>query len=274
MPDNLFVNLNGRIVPAQDAPSSESDAFRLRYGVYETYLARKSVPEYSALHWTRLFDGLTVLGFRIPESFTADFLEGNIRETLAANLRSDLSRVRVQIFSDDLAAPFSVQFLIEVFPLSESMTLWLSNGIRVALLPDFSKLADAVANYKISHNQHFLPARKAIESGVADDMLLLNEEGNVIESAIANIFIVKDGQFITPPLSEGCLAGTIRALILDGLQKQGIPARECPLSVQDLLDADELFLCNGIRKIRWVREFQGRQYVCKETRRLYDLLFQ
>jgi branched-chain amino acid aminotransferase len=273
MADKMFVNLNGAIVPAADAPASELDTFRLRYGLYETYLVQEGAIEYEHLHWQRLFKGLNVLGFDISRGFTEEYLHQQLQSTVRANKLSALSRLRLQIFTDDKELPLALQFLVEVFPLNPSMTQWITNGIKVAVLSDFVKLIEESATLKISHNLHFLPARKALQKGVADDMLLLNEEGNIIESAIANIFIYRDGTFFTPPLSEGCLAGTIRQVILMGMKRHRIAVKEVPLSKQDLYDAEEIFLCNGIRKIRWVREFEGKLYGHGQTLALYRLLF-
>lgn len=273
MADNLFVNLDGRLFTAADAPSSAVDDFRLRYGVYETYLVRRGVPEYADRHWRRLHAGLQVLGFSVPNTFTESALTEQIVACLEANAGLDLARVRLQVFSEKGTDTPDFHYLIEVFPIPESMTQWLPEGIHVAVLPGFVKGQRLADNYKISHNQHFLPARNALQSGFADDVLLLNAAGNVVESAIANLFLLKDGVWYTPPLSEGCLDGVIRALIREALSTKGIPCREVALSIQDLLEADELFLCNSLRKIRAVHSFQGRRYVSAQTRALYEALF-
>jgi len=181
--------------------------------------------------------------------------------------------VRLQVFRQNNALREDFHYLIEVFPIPESMTQWLPAGIRIAVLPDFVKEQAAADNYKISHNRHFLPARAALESGLADDVLLLNAAGNVVESPIANLFLIKDGVYVTPPLTEGCLDGIIRALILETLAANAVPFREAPLTISDLLEADEMFLCNSIRKIRAVREFQGRQYASLQSESLYQSLF-
>ncbi|WP_344828625.1 aminotransferase class IV [Rurimicrobium arvi] len=269
----MFSNWNGRITPAAAAPSASVDAFRLRYGLYETYLCRNGSIEYASLHWQRMREGLKVLGFSVPAAFSENYLYDQMLATIAACGLADLCRIRVQIYTDSETAPFEPQWIIEVFPLAVSMTQWLSAGIRLAVLDDFVRDNDATANFKISHNRHFLPARAAVEAGVADDVLLRNAAGNLVESAIANLFWIKDGCVFTPPLSEGCLAGTIRKLIIDRLQEHGIPLSEQPATDMDLLYADEIFLSNGIRKIRWVREFNRRIYDSGFTRRLCDLLF-
>ena len=82
-----------------------------------------------------------------------------------------------------------------------------------------------------------------------NDALVLNTAGNIIESAIANIFWVKDGNIYTPPLAEGCVAGVMRRHLLQ--ITPGIA--EKPLTIDALSAADEVFLTNAIKGIRWVR---------------------
>lgn len=273
MSDEAYCNLDGRLQSCSETPfSSADDAFRLRYGLYETYCCEQGIPEYATLHWERLQTGMTLLGFTIPDHFSESFFSEQVGKLTTRNKLYDLSRIRIQVFTDDLAAPFTPRFLMESFPLEQSMTTWLENGIQVALLPGFQKEMSAVSNCKISHNRHFIPARNMMEEQGLDDVLLLNTQGRVTESAMANLFWIKDGVVYTPPLSEGCLAGTIRTVIIACLQEHGVPFEEQVCSLQALGHADEIFLCNSIRKIRWVREMEGQQYKNQMTRKIFHLL--
>lgn len=261
MSQNLFCNLNGSLITESDALfSSADDSFRLRYGLYESYLFQNGRLEFANLHWERLLHGMHVLGFTIPEHFSESFFTEQIEKLASKNKLSHLARIRTQIFSEEQSRPFTPQFLIECSSLQREMTEWIEAGIKVSVLENFWKEIGAVSNCKISHNKHFLPARKAMKDQQLDDVLLLNEKGNVIESAMANLFWVKDKIIFTPPLSEGCLAGTLRLVLIDAIKAAGFPFMEREMVVEDLKTADELFLTNGIRKIRWVREIDGHFY--------------
>ncbi len=76
----------------------------------------------------------------------------------------------------------------------------------------------------------------------ADEALLLNQAGMVAEAAVANVFIVRDGELLTPPTSDGALEGIVRMTVLELAGSLGIPAREKTLGRFDLLAADEAFL--------------------------------
>ncbi|MCP4470190.1 MAG: branched-chain amino acid aminotransferase [Gammaproteobacteria bacterium] len=75
-----------------------------------------------------------------------------------------------------------------------------------------------------------------------DEALMLNLEGNVSEGSVDNIFIVRDGELLTPPLEDGMLEGVTRAVIIDVAGRAGIACRETSLRVSDLQQAEECFL--------------------------------
>jgi len=75
-----------------------------------------------------------------------------------------------------------------------------------------------------------------------DEALMLNLEGNVSEGSVDNIFIVSDGELLTPPLEDGMLEGVTRAVIIDVASRAGIACRETSLRVEDLKRAQECFL--------------------------------
>ena len=79
----------------------------------------------------------------------------------------------------------------------------------------------------------------------ADDVLLYNERGEVTETCLANIAIVRDGRYLTPPVRCGLLGGTFRASLLD----QG-KLEECVLTREDLDTAEKIMILNSVRKWR------------------------
>ncbi|MEE8557178.1 MAG: aminotransferase class IV, partial [Myxococcota bacterium] len=76
----------------------------------------------------------------------------------------------------------------------------------------------------------------------ADEALLLNQQGNVAEASVANVFMVQGTTLRTPPPTDGALAGITRASILEIAPGLGLRPEESSLGRVDLLGADELFL--------------------------------
>ncbi len=94
-----------------------------------------------------------------------------------------------------------------------------------------------------------------------DDSMVMNQYGRIADATIANIFAVKDGTIYTPPLSEGCVAGVMRRFLLVDIAAEGHTMKESQFQLNDLLEADELFLTNAVQGIRWVRQFRNKTYI-------------
>jgi branched-chain amino acid aminotransferase len=85
-----------------------------------------------------------------------------------------------------------------------------------------------------------------------DDALILNEHGCVCEATSSNIFMVKNEKVHTPALTEGCVAGVMRHHILEQLRNADYEVHETVVTLEQLLDADALFLTNAIRGVMHV----------------------
>jgi branched-chain amino acid aminotransferase len=104
---------------------------------------------------------------------------------------------------------------------------------------------------------NILAVREAQAAGALEP-ILLNEDGEVAEGASANVFIVKGGAVLTPPLRAGILPGVTRELVLEIGRGLGIPAREETLRVADLLAADEAFITSTLKEAVPVRTIDGK----------------
>ncbi len=102
-------------------------------------------------------------------------------------------------------------------------------------------------------------ARLEASRAGADEAILLNREGRLTEGTADNLFLVRNDVLLTPPATEGALAGITRELILSLAAEQGIPAREQPLGPYDLHTAEEAFLTGTGAELIPVREVDGRR---------------
>ena len=91
-------------------------------------------------------------------------------------------------------------------------------------------------------------SRFALENGYAD-VIFLNEKGEVTEGATNNVFIQRNGSLLTPPLSCGLLNGIYRQYML----AENPHVQEVVLHLDDLLEAEEIYICNAIRGLRQVK---------------------
>jgi branched-chain amino acid aminotransferase len=109
----------------------------------------------------------------------------------------------------------------------------------------------------IDYLDNILAAREAAEKN-ADDALLLNAKGNVACTTIANVFALSGNRLITPPTSDGVMAGIVRGLVLSAATTVGLEAAERSLMPSGLLAADEVFLTNSVRLVSSVTSLDSK----------------
>jgi branched-chain amino acid aminotransferase len=91
-----------------------------------------------------------------------------------------------------------------------------------------------------------------------DEVVLLNERGEIAECTAANIFAVKSGKVYTPPLNSGCLEGVTRGILFEIAPEAGVAVIEQTLRPEDLYAADEVFISSTNRNLLGVGEISGR----------------
>ncbi|HYY81804.1 MAG TPA: branched-chain amino acid transaminase [Actinomycetes bacterium] len=102
-----------------------------------------------------------------------------------------------------------------------------------------------------------LAKAEAVNAGY-DEGVLLNANGFVTDGSGENLFVVRDGALLTPPLAAGCLAGITRASIMRIAADQGIPVHETDLVRTDLYLADEAFFTGTAAEVVPIREVDDR----------------
>jgi branched-chain amino acid aminotransferase len=102
-----------------------------------------------------------------------------------------------------------------------------------------------------------LAKAESIKAGY-DEGILLNPNGYVTDGSGENVFVVRDGTLLTPPLAAGCLAGITRASIMRIAEDEGIPVREADLVRTELYLADEAFFTGTAAEVVPIREVDDR----------------
>jgi para-aminobenzoate synthetase/4-amino-4-deoxychorismate lyase len=87
--------------------------------------------------------------------------------------------------------------------------------------------------------------------------LVLDEDGSPLETSRSNVFLVKDGALVTPSLDGRLLPGIARARTIELARGAGIEVRERPIGIDDLVEADEVFVTGGVRGVEPVARFAG-----------------
>ena len=119
---------------------------------------------------------------------------------------------------------------------------------RVCMARKRTDSRDPLYFHKTTHRPLYAEAFKEASAAGYDDALFLNERGEVTEGAISNVFVERDGCWLTPPVACGLLAGVERRYLLETLPN----ARERVLLLDDLRCADAVYVCNAVRGVRRV----------------------
>lgn len=274
----LWINYNGKFLAA-GTPflGAGSRAFRYGDGLFETMLVEDHRIRLDSYHFDRLIAGMGFLRFHTPPGFTREQLTREILELCNRNGNARLSRVRLVVFrtQGEIFDPTGSDphYSIESWPLPERPPELDPKGLVIDVFPEGHKACGPLSNLK-SNNYllYLLAARHAGELGL-DDCLVLNSRGTVADTAIANVFYFRAGRCYTPPLSDGGVAGVMRRHLLASMPEAGFSIEERPVTIDDLLAADEVFLTNAIRGIRWVTAFRDARYRNTLITALFQKLF-
>ena len=249
------VNVNGRITGERDAVISVFDhGFLYGEGIYETMRTYHGRPFLYERHLRRLRNSARMILLEVP--FTDADLAGQIRDTMAASdLKGGEAYIRVlvtrgvgELTYDPQATP-TPSVIIIVKPQVDPAPEVYERGVRVVIVDVVRNHPDTVNPMIKSNNllNSALAAQQAIRRGGFEGVMR-NLRGELCECTTSNLFIVKDGAALTPPLESGLLPGITRELLFDVGKEVGVPVREQVLRDEDLFSANEAFLTSTTRE--------------------------
>ncbi len=124
------------------------------------------------------------------------------------------------------------------------------DSVKLGVIPHGRHAGNEFAGVKYtSWAQNLTWYERAHEQGF-DEVVLLNERGEVAECTSANIFVAQGGQVYTPPISSGCLPGVTRAVLIEEVRpSSGLRVKEKTLLLNDLESADEVFITSTTREL-------------------------
>jgi len=259
----FFASVDGEVVPAEEARVSVLDnGFTFGDSVYETLRTYGGRPFRLDRHLQRLRASAGRLGIAVP---LGDPELGARLDAVLARAGNPESYIRLLVTRgrgdisynfDRVKGPTVVMLVKPYQPYPEQH---FRDGVDVIISSvrrnHPQALDPAIKSCNLLNN--ILAVREAQARGAAE-ALLLNHAGDVAEGASTNVFVVRSGAVVTPPLDAGILAGITRDVVLALAPRLGLVAREERLSVPDLRGADEAFLTSTTRELAPVRAIDGR----------------
>lgn len=271
-----FIFFNDRFVE-DSTPLFTGENRSLKYGdgLFETIKFKNGELILFNEHANRLWKGLNLLQFELPVLFTPEHIKTKTLQLLKKN-QLPAARVKITILRGNggLNDPENhhPNLLIQTWPLPIFNGSLNENGVELLLYKKAIKPIDYFSNCK--HN-NFLPYfMGALEAKKLkkNDALIFNSNGNICDTTMANIFIIKNKTILTPHLSEGCIAGVMRDFVITQLTINGFLIKEQPVSESMVFNADEIFLTNSIYNIRWVKMIEDKFYEKKIILQIFSTL--
>lgn len=257
-------NHNGKLFAISDpAISVLNHSYRYGDGIFETMKMSKGQIPLFKYHIERLFYSMQLLGFKVPVLFSKKRVEGEIFKLAQKNSCLNLARIRLTVSRGNGGVndcDDKLQYTIECMKADKSINCLNENGFVIAVFPDAVKSCDSFSNLKSSSYLQYVMAARFAKENKLNDALILNQHKHICETAIANIFWVKKNIVYTPPLSEGCVAGVMRKYLLEKTPHIKIRVEEKILTIEELQDADEVFLTNAVYGMRWVSRLGNKSY--------------
>ncbi len=258
------VYVNGEFVPKDRATISVFDhGFLYGDGIFEGIRAYNGRVFKLDEHLDRLYESAHSIMLDIP--LTKDQMREAVLETCRRNgLRDCYIRLVVSRGPGDLGLDPRKCSRATVIIIADKIQLYpeelYAKGLRVATVATRRNGAEMV-NPRIkslNYLNNILAKIEANLSGYAE-VIMLSHEGYVVECTGDNIFIVKKGELITPPIHVGILEGITRNTVMELARERGIPVAERVFTRHDVYNADECFLTGTAAEVIPVVEADGRR---------------
>ena len=257
------VYLNGEYLPMNEAKISPMDrGFLFGEGIYEV------IPSYNGKlvgftpHINRMMDGLNAIDLALDYShaqwrhITATLIEKNTAENLGIyiHVSRGADTKRSHIFEDNMTATvFAYAFEIPPEPKANRKNV---KPYTVSTAQDLRwKRCHIKSTALLGNVMHLQQGHREGNN----ETILYNELGQITEGCAVNVFIVKEGKIITPPLDGQILPGITRRLLLDILgQHSSISVEERVVTLTELQEADEVWITSSSKEIAPVIAVDGK----------------
>ena len=259
----MKIYIDGKFCSERDAKVSVFDhGFLYGDGVFEGIRAYNGRVFKLKEHIDRLFYSAKAILLKIPMSHAA-ICKATVETVRANKLKDAYIRLLVTRGNGSLGLnPFTckkpsiiiIAGKIQVYPAK-----LYARGMEIVTVPTVRNLHSAVnpAIKSLNYLNNVLAKIEAVNAGV-EEAVMLNSEGYVAEGTADNLFIVKDGALLTPPLSAGALYGITRGTVMDLAGQAGLKVAEPNLTRYDLFNADECFVTGTGAEIMPVVKIDGR----------------
>ena len=243
---------NGELLDFKEIKLSPTDrGFRYGDGIFETIAILNSSPRLLENHYSRITKAATVFKFDLG-NLSLDDLTRNCRRIIVENDLKHHSKIRFTIWRDGegLYAPTGqkINFLLTIHPSDPLKDIELT---KVDFSENVANFPTRTSLFKTLSASKYVLAGLEKQSKDLDEIIINDHNGFVSETLDSNIFMKKNGHYITPPIETGCIEGVMRNWLIQELNRNNIPVEERLFIPNELLEAESVFTSNamGIKHI-------------------------
>ncbi len=254
--------LNGNEIAGNThAIDLNSRIYRYGDGFFESMKLTRGRLQHGYYHQERINKSLLLLQMLAPECFAniamEEMIERFCKEKNIQNARIRASFLRdadgfyqpKNQFTKSIIEITSVDF--EGYPLN-------LEGYKLGNYKELSKNGNFTSTLKTTSALIYVLAGIYAKNNDFDECVIFNDAGNVCEGISSNIFMVSREFITTPPISEYCVDGVMRKVVIQIAESYGYQMRELPITEIDLSSADEIFFTSATRGIQWVGNYLGK----------------
>jgi len=278
-----IVYINGQLVPRSEARLSPFDhGFLYGYGLFETMRAYNGHIFRLDSHLTRLRHSAQSIGLTHSILNTDEgeqSLKSACMATLEANKLKD-ARIRLTVSAGegdmmpDPGMRSSPTILITAQSLVPLPPEKYETGFKAALSSLRRNSQSPLSRLKSTCYMENILARTAARAAGCDESIFLNEQGYLAEGSTTNVFLVSNGELITPCFESGVLPGITRDVVLEIARASHLKATERWVQLNELIESQEAFLTNSILELMPLVSVEGRTISSGKPGKLTrDLLF-
>ena len=253
-----FVAANHPVIGVQNR------AFRYGDGLFESMRMDNGKLKFAEQHADRLRAGMKALKMDGSNLMDEYFLKQKTAELCKKNKLKDHIRFRLSVYraGEGLYTPESNKagYVLEASPLAQPTYELNKKGLIVDVYDEITKPVNKLSNYKTTNSLLYVMAGLYKKQHNLDEAFILNQHGFLCESISSNVFVVYDKQIYTPALSEGCVAGVMRSVVMNMAKSNNIPLIEAQINPEVLKEAEEVFITNATGGIRWVMGYGRKRY--------------
>ena len=232
-------------------------------GLYETLRTYDGRIFALAAHLERLAEGCAVL--RIPRDTSEAWWRPRIESLVSANgLAGRDSRLRITVTrgaNPDIRALAAPEPLVAIFanPIEQRPIDERRRRGTAAVLVSIRRVpAEPIYQIKTLSLGHTILAQIECSDAAAGDAIFCNTRDEICEATTANVFVVGGRTLATPPVDAPCLPGVTRRYLLEAAAERGFSVCERPVTVAEMLAAEEVFTCASVSEVHSIISVDGR----------------